>query len=459
MQFLRVLPCESIEEEITVPGDKSISHRAMLLSALANGNSRIQNVLTSEDCINTADSLRALGVIVQHSLLKNEMQIQGVGRQGLKPPVAPLNCGNSGTGIRLLLGLLAGQDFSAQLTGDEYLQKRPMNRVVLPLKMMGAKIQGVAREDRSGAPNLFPPLTITGTSAVKGITYELPIASAQVKSAILIAGLFAQDATTVLEPVPTRDHTERLLHSMGLTVEIRTQGQGQAIRLHPADLRPISLSIPGDISAAAFWLVAASIVSDSRLIIRDVGLNPTRTGVLDVLKRMGAKFFIEKERWIGSERVGDLLVQQAPLTGTVIAGPEIPRLIDEIPILAVAAACASGQTVVRDAGELRVKESDRIKTVVSQLLKMGVDIHETEDGMVINGNPHSITGGKVSSHGDHRIAMAAAVLGLVAQGETIIEDTACIATSYPGFERTLRQILMVDQVTHSLEEFEEEEEP
>ena len=454
MESIEVFRSPSIDDEFVVPGDKSISHRAMLLAALAEGESEIHNVLAAEDCLNTADCLRAMGVGIHHSILKGDMTVKGVGLHGLQAPGAMLDCGNSGTAMRLLLGVLSGQPFSATLTGDASLQKRPMNRVMLPLRMMGAKFSGLEREDRTGALNLFPPIGVQGSSKLKGITYELPMASAQVKSAILLAGLFSKEPTTVIEPEPTRDHTERMLMGMGLKLDVLTVGHGKKITLHPGPLHTIRIEVPGDISAAAFWLVAASILPGSRLIIRDVGLNPTRTGVLDVLKSMGADFFTEKVRTVCGETVGDICIKATQLKATTIAGALIPRLIDEIPILAVAAACAQGETIIKDAQELRVKESDRIKTVVSQLLKMGVNIRETEDGMIIQGDMHAIKGGRVSSHGDHRIAMSCAILGLLGQGPTVIEDTACIATSYPSFERTLRKVLRIGESA----EIEDEEE-
>ena len=439
METLTVSPSHPLKGDITVPGDKSITHRAIILASLSNGKSEIRNVLGAEDCLHTADAMRHMGAGIQHSLIHKHMTVQGVGMHGLLPPPAVVDCGNSGTGFRLLLGLLAGQTFSATLTGDASLQSRPMNRVILPLRMMGAKFFGLESEDKNGLPNTFPPVMVQGCRPLKSITYELPMASAQVKSAILLAGLFSEGVTMVVEPLPSRDHTERMFQGLGLPLRIEQRPEGRVLQLVPGEIQAMDFDVPGDISSAAFWMVAASIVPGSHVLIKNVGVNPTRTGILDVLWAMGADMRLESQRQVCGEPVADIRVRSRKLRGASIGGVLIPRLIDEIPILAVAAACAEGQSIVRDAQELRVKESDRIKTVVAEFSKMGVGIRETDDGMVIEGASHAIRGATVQSYGDHRIAMACAILGLVAKGPTLIQDTDCIATSYPGFEHNLRQ--------------------
>ncbi len=425
-----------LETEITVPGDKSVSHRAIMLAALSNGVCKITNFLEGEDCLSTAAAFRQLGVTIEQPE-PGTLVVYGT-RGVLTAPQGPIDCGNSGTTMRLMSGILAAQSFTSELTGDASLQNRPMRRVVEPLTRMGAKI-------RTGGARDTPPLLIEG-GPLQAITYRTPVASAQVKSAILLAGLFAEGVTTVIEPSPSRDHTERMLEYF--LVKLETE--------HPKPTSPtkecrISLqgrqqiesrdfSVPGDISSAAFWLVAAAARPGSRLLIKNVGLNPTRTGIIGVLIRMGARLREVVEVVAQGEPCGVIDIKGGRLRGTVIAGDEIPNVIDEIPILAVAGALAEGETIIRDAKELRVKETDRIAAIASNLRLMGVPVEEFEDGMKITGG-QKLKGAKLPSYGDHRIAMAFAIAGLHASGETVIEDTACVQTSYPGFESTLMDIL------------------
>ncbi|OGC05090.1 3-phosphoshikimate 1-carboxyvinyltransferase [candidate division WOR-1 bacterium RIFOXYA12_FULL_43_27] len=420
MVDLVVKKADSLKGEISVPGDKSISHRAVMLGAIAEGETIIEGFLMGEDCLATVECFRQMGIDVQMTNDKCQMSnegriiIKGRGLKGLEKPNKPLYVGNSGTTIRLLSGILAGQDFDCEISGDASIQKRPMKRIIEPLSLMGAKISG---------NNDYPPLKIKG-SKLKGIEYKMPIASAQVKSAILLAGLYAEGKTTVIEPVPSRDHTERMLKYFG-----------------GPPLQGGEISVPGDLSSAAFFIVAGLIVPNSNLLIRNVGLNPTRTGIIEVIHRMGGNLEIINEQLLSYEPRGDILltVHSSQLTAIEIGGELIPRLIDEIPIIAVLATQANGKTVIRNAKELRVKESDRISTVSQELRKMGADIQETEDGMVITG-PVKLNGAVVNSHGDHRVAMSLAIAGLVADGEMIIENTDCIDTSFPGFEELLKKL-------------------
>jgi 3-phosphoshikimate 1-carboxyvinyltransferase len=414
-------PC--LRGVIRVPGDKSISHRTALLGALASGPSRVRRFLAADDCLATLDCLRKLGV---ESQLTEEapgvaaLEIAGVGLRGLREPDNVLDCRNSGTTLNLLAGVLAGQPFTSILTGDGSLRSRPVHQVIEPLRKMGAQLSA-----RAG--DRLPPLVIRGGS-LRGIRYG-PVTRAQIKSAVLLAGLFAEGDTAVEEAAPTRDHTERLLHAMG--VDIRREGPG--VRLAPPEaLSPIDLEVPGDVSSAAFWLVAAAAHPDAELLLPSVGINPTRTGLLDVLANMGASIEILEERMVGEEPVADLRVRSARLEGTEVSGDLIPRMIDELPALAVAAACAHGRTVVRDAAELRTKESDRIATLAAQLGRFGIAIEERPDGFAIEGG-RPLRGARVSGHGDHRLTMALAVAGLLADGETIVDDAESVAVSYPAF--------------------------
>jgi len=433
MSELRVKAIASLQAEFSVPGDKSISHRAAIFSGLANGICTIRNFLPSEDCLNTLNAMQALGA--RHEVIgelagygPTHLVVHGQAMK-LKAPSAPIDCGNSGTGMRLLAGLLAGQPFASELFGDASLSSRPMGRITTPLGQMGARI-----ETRGEMPGCAP-LVIHGTS-LKPITYQMPVASAQVKSAILLAGLFANGTTTLIQPAATRDHTERMLASFG----IPTHHDSNAISISGGQM-PLAcdFTVPGDISSAAFWLVAAAALPGSRLLIKDVGLNPTRTAILRVLGRMGAHMMETVHRSAG-EPIGNVEIRGAPLTGTTILSEEIPNLIDEIPVLAVAAALAAGRTVIRNARELRVKETDRITTVVNNLRAMGAQVIEFDDGMEIEGGRPLHAAG-IDSFGDHRIAMAFAIAGLFAEGETLVSNTDCVNTSYPGFAHHLQAIL------------------
>ncbi len=422
MNHLRIIPSPKIDGEITVPGDKSISHRAVIFASLAHGPTRVTGFLPGEDCLCTLRALQAMGAQIE-IIDETTLLIEGI-KGAFKAPWEPLDCGNSGTGMRLLAGLLAGQPFASKLFGDASLSRRPMKRIIDPLTKMGAKITATGDKHT-------PPLAIEGTP-LTGIDYKSPVASAQVKSCVLIAGLLAQGTTRVTDPIQSRDHTERLLAHFyapaqveGLTVTVRGGN-----KLHGNDLQ-----VPGDFSSAAFWLVAAAATPGSRLTIRNVGLNPTRTGLLNVLIRMGAQIREHVEA-PSAEPFGTLEVIGTRLHGVEIGGAEIPNIIDEIPILSVAAALADGQTTIRDAKELRVKESDRIKAMATNLRAFGVPVVEQPDGMIVDGG-HLIRHAKVESFGDHRIAMACAVLALSADHPSRIEDTDCIATSYPGFEKHL----------------------
>ena len=358
------------------------------------------------------------------------MLVEGRGKRGLSPPRGTLDAGNSGTTIRLLSGVLAGQPFRSVITGDESLRARPMERVIRPLTLMGARVESLEGNGRA-------PLAIEG-GKLQAIRYSLPVPSAQVKSAILLAALYAEGETVLRQPAVSRDHTERMLRTMGAPLE----QQGLEIRITPpssGELEPLDMIIPGDISSAAFWMVAGAIHPQAEIVIRGVGLNPTRDGVIEVLQSMGAALIIENQRSEGEEPVGDIVVRSSPLHGTVISGDLIPRLIDEIPVLAVAAAVAWGETVIRDARELRVKESDRIAATVAELTKLGARIEELPDGMVIEG-VETLRGGRCRSHGDHRLAMALAVAGLVARGETVISGAEAVSISYPAFWDDLERL-------------------
>lgn len=418
---MQIKPSAPLRGTITVPGDKSISHRAVMFSALSKGTSNIRGFLAGDDCLSTISCFQQMGVKIKQS--GEAVTVHGVGLHGLRAPSDVLYTGNSGTTTRLLCGILAGQDFTSTMTGDESIERRPMKRVITPLRQMGASIEG--KED-----NLCP-LTISG-GKLSGISYTMPVASAQLKSAILLAGLYAEGNTTVIEPAPSRDHTERMLRALGVDVET----SGNTITLTPPDeLKATDISVPGDISSAAFFLVAAAIVPGSVLTIRGVGINPTRTGILDVLRDMGADLTLsnEKNDW---EPTADITVRHSTLKGISIGGEIIPRLIDEIPAIAVAAAFAEGTTIIRDAAELKVKESNRIAAMVTELKKAGIDIEETDDGMIINGGilPH---GAVFETYKDHRIAMSLAVLGLACSYESEILDPSVVAISYPDFFETL----------------------
>jgi 3-phosphoshikimate 1-carboxyvinyltransferase len=428
MADLRVKIAKDFSAELTVPGDKSISHRALMFSALSNGPCEITGFLASEDCLATMNALAAMGVEIEQ-LGSGGTHIRVHGCRGeFKDPGRPIDCGNSGTTMRLLAGILASKPFEVTLTGDESLSKRPMNRIAIPLERMGARIKG--QGDRC-----TPPLKVTGRSKLTAIHYDSPVASAQVKSAILLAGLAAEGRTSVSEPYPSRDHTERMLNYL-LVKNVR---EGNTVSIWGGQVpESRDIQVPGDISSAAFWIVAAAARKGARLMIHNVGLNPTRIGVLKVMSRMGAKI-VERIDESGCEPMGSIEITGSGLKATGIGGAEIPTLIDEIPVLAVAAALAEGKTVIRDAQELRVKESDRISAVAESLRRMGVTVDEFADGMEITGGA-PLKGAEIPSLGDHRIAMAFAIAGLFAEGETVIRDVECIETSYPGFIRELEQL-------------------
>jgi 3-phosphoshikimate 1-carboxyvinyltransferase len=400
-----------LEGEVRVPGDKSISHRALILGSLAEGWSRLRGLSNGADVQSTAACMRALDVEVEESA------VRGMGLDGLRKASGALDCGNSGTTMRLLAGLLAGQDFVSELRGDESLARRPMDRVVTPLREMGANAD-------------WPPLRVGGRVPLHGIEYRTPIASAQVKSAVLIAGLFAEGTTTVIEPVVTRDHTELMLGSMGAKVRV----EGTRVAIEKADrLQPLDLEVPGDVSAASFWLVAGSLVPNSRIRIPGSGVNPTRTAFVEVLRRCGFHIETTQERLIAWEPVADLEVRSsADLQPLNVTGVMAAEMIDELLVLAVAATQLPGESVIAGARELHVKESDRIAAMAEGLAAMGADITAMDDGWTIKG-PSRLEGTRVQSHGDHRVAMALAVAGLLAGGATEIEDAECVAISYPDF--------------------------
>jgi len=431
---LRVKRAPRFEAEIRVPGDKSISHRAAIIAALSNGICVLKGFLPSDDCMHTVNALRALGIKIEQP--EPDLLVVHGKKRLLTPPAGDINCGNSGTTMRLLAGLLAGQKFESRLVGDASLSRRPMDRVIVPLRQMGAEI--VAE-----GPNNTPPLRIHGGS-LKGIAYRSPIASAQVKSAVLLAGLFAKGKTSVDEPSISRNHTE-LMFNYFLIRTIKDEDGSIAVF---GDQVPESrdFAIPGDISSAAFWLVAAAAQPGGHLLVRDIGLNDTRTALLGVMIRMGAQVREAVEDVEQLEPRGTVEVTGAPLKGTVIQGKEIPQLIDELPILAVAGALAEGTTIIRQAQELRVKETDRIAGIAHNLRTMGVHVNELADGLEIHGRA-PLRGARVASFGDHRIAMAFAVAGLFADGETIIQEADCVRDSYPGFEKALEEFMNPKRTT------------
>jgi 3-phosphoshikimate 1-carboxyvinyltransferase len=408
----------ALQGSLRVPGDKSVSHRSLMLAALAEGRSHVRGFLEGEDTRATAAVLAQLGVRIE-TPADGERLIHGVGLHGLKGTSAQLDCGNAGTGMRLLAGLLAGQAFDSTLIGDESLSKRPMRRVTDPLASMGARI-----DTQDG----LPPLKIHGGNALQGIEYTLPVASAQVKSALLLAGLYAQGETEVIEPHPTRDYTERMLAAFGWPIDF---APGRARLSGGHRLKATDVDVPADFSSAAFFLVAASVVPGSQLRLQAVGLNPRRTGLLQALRLMGADIRIENERESGGEPVGDIVVSHAPLHGVELPEALVPDMIDEFPALFVAAAVAQGSTVIRGAAELRVKESDRLASMATGLRALGITVDETPDGATIVGG--TLNGGSIDSHGDHRIAMSFAIAGLVAREPVLIADCRNVATSFPGF--------------------------
>ncbi len=423
---MTIEPAASLRGHIAVPGDKSISHRAVLLGAVGEGETSVRGFGRSRDTEATIAAVRALGVTV-HEDEVDALRIEGAGLRGLREPEGALDCGNSGTTLRLLPGILAGQGGRFELTGDESLRRRPVDRIAEPLEQMGANV-----ESDDGKP----PLAIEG-GELRGIRYEPPVASAQVKSCVLLAGLYAQGRTTVVEPLPTRDHTELMLAAAGVSVT----RQQRRVSVGPADqLRLGEVVVPGDFSAAAPFVVAATLLPGSELTIHDVGLNPRRIGLLDVLARMGARITIFHRHRSGGEPVGDLEVLSAELTATAVTASEVPLLVDELPLFALAAACARGESTVWGAEELRVKETDRIETVTNSLRALGVRVTPRDDGFWVRGVPTRPKGGRMTSHGDHRIAMLGAVAGLVSRNGVDVEDAEAVAVSFPGFFELLDSV-------------------
>lgn len=422
---------QGLQARVEVPGDKSISHRALMLGAIAEGTTRVSNFLGANDCMATLQCVRDLGIEVEER--EGDLWVHGRGLEGLRQATGPLYCGGSGTTMRLLAGLLAGQMFRSVLTGNAQLSRRPMDRVALPLREMGARITG------SGGEGRYPPLEIRGVG-LRGITYRLPVASAQVKSAILLAGLFAEGTTIVEEPVPTRDHTERMLRAMGADI----RAADGAVSVLPSRLTSLEITVPGDPSSAAFPLAAAALLPGSSVYVPRVSVNPGRAGFLTALARMGAVVEHRNGQVENGEPVADLAVSYGSLTAISVGAEDVPGMIDELPLLAVVATQAEGVSEVRGAAELRVKETDRIATTVSELGKMGADIEALPDGFRVRG-PVRLRGARVSSHGDHRLAMALSIAALCAQGESVVEDTACVADSFPGFERLLEMLIAPPQ--------------
>lgn len=412
--------------EIKIPGDKSVSHRSIILGAIAEGRTVVNNILFSEDTLRTIECFKAMGVDIEVDERHNKVIVQGVGLQGLKEPNKALDCQNSGTTMRLMSGLLLGQEFSSTVYGDHSLNNRPMNRIIKPLRLMGGDISG--KEDN------FPPLNINPTKELHGINYTLPVASAQVKSAILLASLYCNGITKIREEKITRDHTERMLDYFGADIEYTSK---DICLKEKSKLTGKDIFVPGDISSAAFFMVAASILEGSSIVIKDVGLNPSRTGIIKVLKSMGASIEIFNNKILNNEEFGDIKVVHQSLRAINLEGDIIGTLIDEIPIIAVAAAFASGKTIIRNAEELKYKETDRIKAIVMELRKMGCSIEELEDGLIIYGE-QKLKGSILNSHNDHRIAMALTIAALKSSGRTKIENHNCVNISYPNFYNDLK---------------------
>jgi 3-phosphoshikimate 1-carboxyvinyltransferase len=427
MSHYIVEPVPGVSGTVRVPGDKSVSHRSLMLGSIADGVTEVRGFLESEDCLSTMKAMRALGVKIEQ-VGPQAVRVHGVGMKGLKQASHALDLGNSGTSMRLMTGLLSGQPFDSELIGDSSLMKRPMERAAKPLRQMGARIETLDGK---------PPVKIKGGASLTGIRYELPVASAQVKSAVLLAGLYAKGPTTVIEPAITRDHTERMLLSFGCRVD---SAHGEVVLQPPAELKACSLEVPGDFSSSAFFMVAGSInpKQDAVLTISGVGVNPTRTGLLDILALMGADLRVVNHRSAGAEPVADIEVRPAQLKGIHVPEHLVPLAIDEFPVLFVAAACAQGETMVTGAEELRVKESDRIAVMADGLKAMGVTCEVLPDGIRIQGNPSAkvFSGGTVDSHGDHRIAMSFSVASLRAAAPIKILDVANVATSFPDFPGT-----------------------
>jgi 3-phosphoshikimate 1-carboxyvinyltransferase len=420
--------CSRLRGEVVPPGDKSISHRALILNSIAEGKAKIDNLAPGEDVRATITCLQALGVDIVEK--KGLYIVSGAGPGGFSEPQDVLYAGNSGTTTRLVTGLLAAQPFLSVITGDESMRSRPMARLIQPLRQMGADIWGRGNDS-------LAPLAIRG-GKLKGMEYRLPVASAQIKSAILIAALFAKGKTTVIEPAPSRDHTERMMKSMGVNI----RKKGVRVDIVPSAPRsPIDVRVPGDLSSAAFWLVAGAIHPDAKIKVVNTGVNPTRSGIIEVLQGMGARITVEWPRNESGEPVADIVVESSELVGKQIRGKLIPRIIDELPLIALAGAFARGTTTIMDAQELRVKESDRIGATVRELARLGIDIEELPDGMVIRGGQQPV-GGECSSHRDHRLAMTLGIAALVARGETVIHDAEAVDVSYPNFWQDMERLSM-----------------
>lgn len=427
MELKELLPTiNGLKGVIDIPGDKSISHRSVMFGSIAQGVTKVTNFLPGDDCLSTISCFRKLGVVIEEN--ENELTIYGNGFDGLKEPDEVLDVGNSGTTIRLLLGILAGRPFFSTLIGDHSIGKRPMTRVTEPLRSMGAQIDG--RKDGE-----FTPLSIRG-GHLNPIHYQMPVASAQVKSALILAGLQAEGESIIIEKAESRDHTERMIRKFGGEV----QKNNRTITVKGGQkLIASDVLVPGDISSAAFFLVAGAIVPDSEIVLKNVGLNPTRTGIIEIMNKMGANLEIYQEEASSFEPAGDITVKTSSLRGTVIEGDVIPRLIDEIPIIALLATQAEGTTIIKDASELKVKETNRIDTVVQELTKLGASIEATDDGMIIHGGS-TLTGGTVSSHGDHRIGMMLAIASLLCKDKVVLENPEAISVSYPNFFNHLNSL-------------------
>ena len=423
---MKITTVTSLNGELNVPGDKSISHRAIMISSLANGKSTVRNFLMGDDCLSTINCFKDLGIDID--IKDDVVYINGKGLHGLTKPQKTLDVGNSGTTMRLLSGILAGQSFDTTITGDDSIQKRPMKRIIDPLSKMGANITSIKN-------NNCAPLHIKGNK-LNNIKYNSPIASAQVKSSIILASLYTDESTTITEPYLSRNHTEIMLEQYGGKLDC----EGNTITTKPtADLQANEIIVPGDISSAAFFITAGLIVPDSNILIKNCGINPTRSGIIDVYKKMGGHIELINKRTVNGELVADIIVKSSELHGTTIDGSLIPRLIDEIPVIAVAASLANGKTIVKDASELKVKESNRIDAMVNALSKMGAKIVATEDGMEITG-VSKLCAASIDSCHDHRVAMSIAIAGLVAKGTTTITNSECVAISYPNFEKDLETL-------------------
>lgn len=439
MADITIRPVKKIEGVIEVPGDKSISHRAVMISSIAEGTTEVRNFLMGEDCLCTVNAFKEMGITIAYSPSPmgngQKIIIEGKGLRGLGKPKRELYLGNSGTTMRLLLGILSGQDFECVVTGDESLSKRPMKRVAEPLGLMGAEINP---KQNWKLKELYPPLEVKGKYPLNAIRYKLPIASAQVKSAILLAGLYANGSTETEEPSKSRDHTERMLKEFGADIKI----QGLKVSVEKSVLKSNGeIFVPGDISSAAFFMVAALILKSSKVTFKNLGVNPTRTGIIDILKKMGARIETSNVKNGYFEPLADVTVYSSDLKGVNIEGALIPRAIDELPIIMVAAVFAKGTTAIKGAGELRVKETDRILSMATNLKKIGADITAEGDTVTINGGDGPIRGAEVDSFGDHRTAMSMLIAGLRAEGKTTVLDTDCIKTSFPGFEGLLHKLV------------------